>query len=142
VITQRVVVISDLHLEPISPETSVRNYPYSLCNNPKQRCSRPLRGGNLKSRHISTLARHSKAKDFCSFGYIAHVARRKNSATVQTQKLYLFQAIHSRYFLHHPRIQTSTKTDFQTKLSIPFTTFYLTVQKTESCTFKVNCPAP
>jgi hypothetical protein len=32
-----------------SPETSVRNYHYSLCNNPEERGSRLLRSGSLKS---------------------------------------------------------------------------------------------
>ena len=32
------------------PETSVRNYHYSLCNNPKGRCSHLLRGESLKLR--------------------------------------------------------------------------------------------
>jgi len=31
------------------PETSVRNYHYSLCNNPVERNSQLLRGGSLKS---------------------------------------------------------------------------------------------
>jgi hypothetical protein len=33
-------------------ETPVRNYHYTLHNNPEQRGSRPLRGGNLKSRNV------------------------------------------------------------------------------------------
>jgi hypothetical protein len=33
-----------------SPETSVGNYHYSLRNNPEERSSHPLRGGNLESR--------------------------------------------------------------------------------------------
>jgi len=32
------------------PETSVRNYDYSLRNNPEERISHVLRGGSLKSR--------------------------------------------------------------------------------------------
>jgi len=32
------------------PETSVRNYYYSLHNNPEERSSQLLRGGSLKSR--------------------------------------------------------------------------------------------
>ena len=32
------------------PETSVRNYHYSLCNDPEERSSNLLRGGSLKSR--------------------------------------------------------------------------------------------
>jgi len=32
------------------PETSVRNYRYSLRNNPEDRSSQLLRGGSLKSR--------------------------------------------------------------------------------------------
>jgi hypothetical protein len=37
------------------PETSVRNYHYSLRNNPEERSSNLLRGGSLKSRilHVS-----------------------------------------------------------------------------------------
>jgi len=33
----------------INPETSVRNYHYSLHNNPEERSYHPLRGGSLKS---------------------------------------------------------------------------------------------
>jgi hypothetical protein len=33
-----------------SPETSVRNYHYSLCNNPEEQSSHLLRGGSLQSR--------------------------------------------------------------------------------------------
>jgi len=33
------------------PETSVRNYDYSLRNNPEERSSHLLRGGNLKITH-------------------------------------------------------------------------------------------
>jgi len=37
-------------MEPIGcPETSVRNYHYSLRNDPEERGSRLLRGGSLKS---------------------------------------------------------------------------------------------
>ena len=32
------------------PETSVRNYHYSPCNDPEERSSQLLRGGSLKSR--------------------------------------------------------------------------------------------
>jgi hypothetical protein len=35
------------------PETSVRNYHYSLRNNPEKRCFHLLRRGSLKSRNIS-----------------------------------------------------------------------------------------
>jgi hypothetical protein len=39
-----------LKMGPIGwPETSVRNYHYSLCNNPEERSSNLLRGGRLKS---------------------------------------------------------------------------------------------
>jgi len=39
-----------LKLESIGcPETSVRNYHYSLRNNPEDRSSNPIRGGSLKS---------------------------------------------------------------------------------------------
>jgi hypothetical protein len=60
-VTQRVVVISYRHFEisyrshlqgflPIlRPETSVRNYHYSLHNNPAERSSHVLRGGSLMS---------------------------------------------------------------------------------------------
>jgi len=34
----------------VSPETSVRNYQYSLRNNPEESSSHPLCGGSLKSR--------------------------------------------------------------------------------------------
>ena len=34
------------------PETSVRNYHYSLCNDPEERSSLLLRGGSLKSRNV------------------------------------------------------------------------------------------
>ena len=34
----------------MTPETSVRNYHYSLRNNPEERGSHILRGGSLKSR--------------------------------------------------------------------------------------------
>jgi len=34
------------------PETSVRNYHYTLRNNPEERSSHLLRGGSLKSRKI------------------------------------------------------------------------------------------
>jgi len=37
------------------PETSVRNYHYSLGNNPEERSSHLLRGGGLKSRLIMLL---------------------------------------------------------------------------------------
>jgi hypothetical protein len=41
-----------LNIGPIGyPETSVRNYRYSLRNNPDERVSDPLRNGRLKSRH-------------------------------------------------------------------------------------------
>jgi hypothetical protein len=36
------------------PETSVRNYHYSLCNNPEERRTLLLRGGSLKSRIAET----------------------------------------------------------------------------------------
>jgi len=36
----------------LSPETSVRNYHYSLRNNPKGRSSHPCQGGSLKSRTV------------------------------------------------------------------------------------------
>jgi len=58
VVTQRVVVISrtksldsrNLKMGPIGcPETSVRNYHYSLRNNPEKRSSHLLSGGSLKS---------------------------------------------------------------------------------------------
>jgi hypothetical protein len=35
------------------PETSLRNYHYSLHNNPEKRCFHLLRGGSLKSSNIS-----------------------------------------------------------------------------------------
>ena len=35
------------------PETSVKNYRYSLRNDPEERSSHPLRGGSLKSRRVS-----------------------------------------------------------------------------------------
>jgi len=35
------------------PETSVRNYHYSLRNDPEERSSHLLRGGSLKSRMVS-----------------------------------------------------------------------------------------
>ena len=39
-----------LRMGPIAcPETSVRNYRYSLCNDPEERSSQLLRGGSLKS---------------------------------------------------------------------------------------------
>jgi hypothetical protein len=38
-------------MEPVGrPETSVRNYHYSLCNKPEKRRSRQLHGGSLESR--------------------------------------------------------------------------------------------
>ena len=37
-----------------SPETSVRNYHYSLRNDPEERSSRLLRGGSLKSLSVLT----------------------------------------------------------------------------------------
>jgi hypothetical protein len=38
-------------MEPTGcPETSVRNYHYSLCDNPEEESSHLLRGGSLKSR--------------------------------------------------------------------------------------------
>jgi len=54
VITQRVPTLRDKLLVPSSrvkncPETSVRNYHYSLRNNPEERSSHLLRGGKLKS---------------------------------------------------------------------------------------------
>jgi hypothetical protein len=43
--------VSTLRMGPIGcPETSVRNYHYSLRNNPEERSSQLLRGGSLKSR--------------------------------------------------------------------------------------------
>ena len=63
-VTRRLVAISYRHFEttyhPIfrglgsigNSETSVRNYHYSLHNNPEERSSHVLRGGNLKSRKI------------------------------------------------------------------------------------------
>jgi hypothetical protein len=59
VITLRVVVIPVLRVQESSrmgpigcPEMSVRNYHYSLRNNPEERSSRLLRGGILKSRNM------------------------------------------------------------------------------------------
>jgi hypothetical protein len=44
---------------PIScPETSVRNYHYSLRNNPEERSSQLLHGGSLKSRKEYSLVRN------------------------------------------------------------------------------------
>ena len=39
----------------VCPEKSVRNYHYSLSNNPDERSSHLLRDGNLKSRKIMLL---------------------------------------------------------------------------------------
>ena len=42
-----------MRMRPIGcPETSVRNYHYSLSNSPEERCSHLLRGGSLKSRKM------------------------------------------------------------------------------------------
>jgi len=60
-ITQRVVVISDVSTQPFGPiskelgrisypETSVRNYNYTLRNNSEERSFHLLRRGSLKSR--------------------------------------------------------------------------------------------
>jgi len=60
VITQRVVIIfyrrlGSLKMAPIGcPETSVRNYHYSLLNDPEERSSSLLSGGSLKS-HTESL---------------------------------------------------------------------------------------
>jgi len=41
-------------LPVVCPETSVRNYHYSLCNNPEDHSSHLLRSGSLKS-HIQIM---------------------------------------------------------------------------------------
>jgi hypothetical protein len=49
--TSSFFLIRDLEMGPICcTETSVRNYHYSLRNNPEERSPRLLRGGSLKSR--------------------------------------------------------------------------------------------
>jgi hypothetical protein len=54
VVTQRDVVIWDSRTLSLGPivclESSVRNYHYSLSNNPEERSSQLLRAGSLKSR--------------------------------------------------------------------------------------------
>jgi hypothetical protein len=50
-------------MEPIGcPETSVRNYHYSLSNGPEERNSQLLRGGSLKSRKFLVVVGAREAK--------------------------------------------------------------------------------
>ena len=42
------------------PETSVRNYHYSLRNNPQERSSELLRGGSLESRIVQIYSGYNK----------------------------------------------------------------------------------
>jgi len=52
------------------PETSVRNYHYSQRNNPEERSSNLLRGGNLQSRKIKALVHVMKV---CKAGHYMEV---------------------------------------------------------------------
>jgi len=51
------------------PETSARNYDYTLRNIPAERSSYPLRGTSLKSRTVLECLDHTK------MGYVADVSR-------------------------------------------------------------------
>jgi hypothetical protein len=56
-------VLDPLKMAPIvCPETSIRNYHYSLRNNPEERSSHLLRGESLKSRFEISTCRQQKAK--------------------------------------------------------------------------------
>ena len=63
--------VSTLRMGSIGcPETSVRNYHYSLRNNPEERSSQLLRGGSLKSR-ICILTHTS----FCALNFMLTTSR-------------------------------------------------------------------
>jgi hypothetical protein len=62
-----------MRVEPIGcPETSVRNYHYSLCNNVEEQSSHLLRGGRLKSCMFQNVHKNFKAKFRKQF-YIPYV---------------------------------------------------------------------
>jgi hypothetical protein len=70
VITQKSVVLRTQLLDSLAlrmgptdcPETSRRNYHYSLCNNPEERICRLLCGGNLKRRRPNSRRRRKARK--------------------------------------------------------------------------------
>ena len=78
VVTQRVVVMSYRRCGTTyrsHPETMVRNYHYSLRNNPEETSSQILRGGSLKSRNISV----SNSNVWRKPGHITMTRRQSNT---------------------------------------------------------------
>jgi hypothetical protein len=72
--------VSTLRMGPIGcPENSVRNYHYSLRNNPEKRSSQLLRGGSLNSR-ICILTHTS----FCALNFILTTCRPNFAEVVRT----------------------------------------------------------
>jgi polyribonucleotide nucleotidyltransferase len=68
--------VSGQPIRPIGrPETSVRNYHHSLCNNPEGHGSHLFRGGNLKSRDFLKV-HNSISCDF--FAIITNFLAQKN----------------------------------------------------------------
>ena len=64
---------STLRMGPVvCPETSVRNYHYSLRNNPEERSSQLLRGGSLTSRIFKTRLRLSAYNEVTVYSITRH----------------------------------------------------------------------
>ena len=80
-----------LNMGPINcPETSVRNYHYSLCNSPQERSSHLPCGGSLKWRLLTTLPNKLQinrvvSRKVCEFAIAPH--------SLSSEKLQAFQRV-------------------------------------------------
>ena len=77
-----------------SPETSVRNYHYSLRNDPEESSSHLLRGGRLKSQleHVPVKSVPGSPSCFFTIDFVDH--------HFCMQRLFLFASMHSTFPIH------------------------------------------